>query len=253
MPGRGMSFILYVVILLASLSSVMMGLDWLSTPPPPIPKSVQTVSAPAKQAAPTAKAAAAIKPAANKTAETKTTETKTAAKKPAPKPAVATTGEVSPSAAAQTIAKAGAVPQPDAAVQPHTTGNAPADSAGHQGAGASRNTVGIIANEAGDGGANAQANAGPRCDVQACAAHYRSFNPTDCTYQPFDGPRRLCTVGNPPSQANDAATDVETSDASTPRASSPCNVQACTAAYRSFDPATCTWQPFDGPRRACKK
>src|SRR4029450_7455658 len=31
-----------------------------------------------------------------------------------------------------------------------------------------------------------------RCDVQACAGAYRSFRASDCTYQPFDGVRRLC-------------------------------------------------------------
>jgi len=33
----------------------------------------------------------------------------------------------------------------------------------------------------------------PACNVPACEAAYRSFTPADCTYQPFDGPRRLCT------------------------------------------------------------
>jgi hypothetical protein len=32
-----------------------------------------------------------------------------------------------------------------------------------------------------------------RCNVDACAAAYRSFRPADCTYQPSNGPRRLCT------------------------------------------------------------
>ena len=31
-----------------------------------------------------------------------------------------------------------------------------------------------------------------RCDVRACASAYRSFRASDCTYQPFQGPRRLC-------------------------------------------------------------
>jgi hypothetical protein len=36
---------------------------------------------------------------------------------------------------------------------------------------------------------------GPRyCDVRACAATYRSFDPRSCTYQPFYGPRQYCTV-----------------------------------------------------------
>ncbi len=260
MPGRGMSFILYVVVLVVSLSSVMMGLDWLSTPPPPIPKSVQTASAPVKTAVGKAtvgeaaiKAAAAGKTAtvktdasktdasktgSSKTASSKNPESKTAARKPAT-PAVATTGEASHTAVAPAAANADAATQPDAA--------------GGQGGGTSDNTLSAMANETDSGGADAQANAGPRCDVQACAAHYRSFDPTDCTYQPFDGPRRLCTVGHPPQQASDTATGVETSDASREPASSSCNVQACAAAYQSFDAATCTWQPYDGPRRPCDK
>ena len=31
------------------------------------------------------------------------------------------------------------------------------------------------------------------CNVQACTAAYRSFTSADCTYQPSNGPRRLCT------------------------------------------------------------
>jgi hypothetical protein len=32
-----------------------------------------------------------------------------------------------------------------------------------------------------------------RCNVNACTAAYRSFRAADCTYQPSDGPRRLCS------------------------------------------------------------
>ena len=34
------------------------------------------------------------------------------------------------------------------------------------------------------------------CDVQACSRAYRSFRESDCTYQPFSGPRQVC-VGPP--------------------------------------------------------
>lgn len=30
------------------------------------------------------------------------------------------------------------------------------------------------------------------CNVAACAAAYRSFRESDCSYQPFEGPRRIC-------------------------------------------------------------
>lgn len=36
------------------------------------------------------------------------------------------------------------------------------------------------------------------CDVQACSNAYSSFRAVDCTYQPFEGPRRACIA--PPMQ-----------------------------------------------------
>ncbi len=32
-----------------------------------------------------------------------------------------------------------------------------------------------------------------QCNIAACSAAYRSFRAADCTFQPFEGPRRLCT------------------------------------------------------------
>ena len=45
-----------------------------------------------------------------------------------------------------------------------------------------------------------------RCDVRACASAYKSFRESDCTYQPFSGPRQLCV--SPPAaqrQANESS------------------------------------------------
>lgn len=33
----------------------------------------------------------------------------------------------------------------------------------------------------------------PACDPSACGQAYVSFRATDCTYQPYEGPRQLCT------------------------------------------------------------
>jgi len=33
----------------------------------------------------------------------------------------------------------------------------------------------------------------PICNIEACTAAYHSFTASDCTYQPSNGPRRLCT------------------------------------------------------------
>ena len=77
----------------------------------------------------------------------------------------------------------------------------------------------------------------PKCDIAACDAAYRSFTPEDCTYQPFDGPRQLCTRGTPPAaaaQATPEATSQSTPQAPTSdnaRAQASCNVAACSDAY----------------------
>ena len=36
------------------------------------------------------------------------------------------------------------------------------------------------------------------CEAQACASTYASFRTSDCTYQPYEGPRRVCAA--PPKQ-----------------------------------------------------
>lgn len=38
----------------------------------------------------------------------------------------------------------------------------------------------------------ASQSAGPSCNIEACSKAFRSFRGSDCTFQPFAGPRRLC-------------------------------------------------------------
>ena len=40
--------------------------------------------------------------------------------------------------------------------------------------------------------ANASVAAPNKCDVHGCSAAYASFRTSDCTYQPYEGPRRIC-------------------------------------------------------------
>ncbi len=35
------------------------------------------------------------------------------------------------------------------------------------------------------------------CDIAMCSATYQSFRASDCTFQPYVGPRQVCTRGNP--------------------------------------------------------
>ncbi len=90
----------------------------------------------------------------------------------------------------------------------------------------------------------------PKCDVVVCAQAYRSFQESDCTWQPFDGPRRLCTKGTETPAA--PAASAARAEAATPGAGR-CNLKACAEAYVSFNAGDCTYQPTDGPRRLCEK
>jgi hypothetical protein len=91
------------------------------------------------------------------------------------------------------------------------------------------------------------------CDVGACSATYRSFRASDCSFQPEGGgPRQICDparIGAAEPQASHPF------DAAVPegRAAS-CDQEACAAAYQSFRPSDCSYQPVDGgPRQICDR
>jgi penicillin-binding protein 1A len=92
-----------------------------------------------------------------------------------------------------------------------------------------------------------------RCDIRACSSAYRSFDPSDCTYQPFGGgPRVHCgrdPAGRPdevrPSPGPQVAADVP---------SGMCNINLCAETYSSFRASDCTYQPYGGgPRQTCDR
>jgi len=88
----------------------------------------------------------------------------------------------------------------------------------------------------------------PKCDVSACTRAFRSFRASDCTYQPSDGPRRLCPIGVVPSKPSGPPVAAPTSNSN-----AQCNVNACAAAYASFNRSDCTFQALGGPRMRCAK
>lgn len=137
------------------------------------------------------------------------------------------------------------------------------------------------------------ASAGPsaaaapaQCDRSACASAYHSFRASDCTYQPFDGPRQLCElrpgsadIAVPkkreaaPTQTEaragpDQSQPVRTEMQDLPPAAPPpqiattvpdshagmrCDVDRCAARYSSFHASDCTYQPLGGgPRSLCE-
>jgi hypothetical protein len=82
-----------------------------------------------------------------------------------------------------------------------------------------------------------------RCDQAACDAAYSSFRSSDCTYQPYAGPRRLCEKEGPEDDVQPLQ------HVSTASASRLCDHDRCARRYRSFDPLTCTYQPYAGRSR----
>jgi len=219
-----MAFVFYAVLMVVSLSSVVFGLEWLSEAPPVWkPVAVASVKQATKQPV---KSAAAAKAAGAR-------DTATTAQAGATQAQASTTEAAGASADARRTAMA----------------STKADN----GAGAPND---IMAPEPGTQAAPDSAEAAPKCDVQACEAAYRSFRVSDCTWQPYEGPRRFCDKGTPPgrSTAQDAGQTTGQDSAAAPQEqTSSCDVRACSAAYFTFDPTDCTYQPSDGPRRICTK
>jgi len=136
---RAMQFLVYLTVLMASVSTILLEVHWLTSPAPPAKPAIQASASP-----PTPKTEgpnAALSPVYPKKAD-------------APPPADSVSNVQLSTAAA--IPQAAPVPQPGAAAPEQ------------------------------------QAASGNRCDIQACTDAYKSFRASDCTYQSFEGPRRVC-------------------------------------------------------------
>jgi hypothetical protein len=205
-----MSFLVYFFVLLVAASSVLFGLDWMHAPLQPPPSAARTMQT------------ARVPVPATNVAETRAQPASQAHKVADATPAVAP----APTASAAVAAVPASAAATDGVSATETTGSTDTQTAQAKETAVSK---------------------APLCDVSACERSYHTFTPIDCTYQPYGGPRRLCTKGAPP--GGHAALLA----ANESRAQANCNVSACASAYGSFDAATCTYQPYDGPRRLCTK
>lgn len=150
----------------------------------------------------------------------------------------------------QTVSQLGKPPAPRGAVQPTPAAVEPQPQAKSAAVPPPADRTQIKTAEDAQAAADAQAQKvaaapPPACDVNACASAYFTFRASDCTYQPSVGPRRLCTKGAPEAaeaQATGAAPAVPG-----------CHYRTCAEHYSSFNPADCTYQPLEGPRRVCEK
>jgi membrane peptidoglycan carboxypeptidase len=90
-----------------------------------------------------------------------------------------------------------------------------------------------------------------QCDYQACSRSYDSFRAFDCTYQPYDGPRKLCEKNL---RVSESASHESASEPPDSNSQAQCNHEICSSMYGSFDPSDCTYQPYGGgPRRICDR
>ena len=200
-----MQFLVYLSVLMVSLSTVLLEIHWLTTPAPQ-PKAVVQASAPPRPRV--EGPSPALSPVYPKKVEpVPSTQSPSAQSNLGSVTANSTT--VKPEVGAAT--GAGDLPKmpakPDVAQKPVTETTGAATHADDPGK--TRNA------EAQDHAHNAQASAvqpkqdktedatasNNRCDVNACASAYKSFRASDCTYQPFGGERRLC--GKAPEQRAD--------------------------------------------------
>ena len=153
------SFIAVSAVLAVALCNVVFGMNWLAERPPARPLAAVTgVSEPPMLASPPFQSP--------------------------PVPAAAG----SPPLKGNTAAPARGAPLPNTAAQRNAPA-APKISTSQP------DTAIIIMNEP---AAPATAEAPPKCDIAACAAAYRTFTASDCTYVPSFGVRKLCTKGTPP-------------------------------------------------------
>jgi hypothetical protein len=225
-----MSYIVYFFVALIAAASVLFGLDPEPAPMSPMPLSQYALRA-AVPPPPSAPAIVSVEPKAE----------------PAAAPAAAPAVPAKPPVAVAARPAQGPVPPTALDQQPAS----------------------IAAAEPGSAKAAAPVASAspPACNVEACAAAYRSFTAADCTFQPSDGPRRLCSKGAPPAAPVAAApaspasiSPATTSPATTAAAPAAearahaCNVAACSQSYpRSFNAADCTFKPAEGPRKTCTR
>ena len=189
--GPPMQFLVYLTVLMVSISTVLLEVHWLTSPAPQPKPAVQAanVSAqPRKVEGPTV----VLSPVYPKPAET-TPAAPTGAPQPqqsqessstAAAPAAVAANPESQKAASETTGIAARAEDNRDAAAATTFVNRGDISQGTDKGADNRQGFSTVAAQA--------ATSNNRCDVQACASAYQSFRASDCTYQPFEGTRRVC-------------------------------------------------------------
>jgi hypothetical protein len=169
-----MAFLAYVAILLVSISGILLELNWLTQPKLEAKPAMHAMSAPPS---------AAVRRVVAKVDRPNAERDPVYPKQADTPPAIEMNAEAPKAATAPAVAE---VPMPPARPQEAEQANAgdppPAAAAQPQ----------AIANAS--LAERASVTAKLQCDVAACAGAYTSFRESDCTFQPYEGPRRLCAA-----------------------------------------------------------
>jgi hypothetical protein len=194
-----MSFLFYFFVLLIAASSVLFGLDWLSSPLPPMPKSkpavhVASTPAPAKPPIAQAEKNAKLSPIHSAAPGELRSADADAAKAAQARPTDAESASAHEQASQTKNAGAPSTCNVNACASAYHTFRAsdctyqPYDGPRRLCTKGAPPAIGSAAAAVQAGEARAQAS----CNVAACERAYQSFDSSDCTYQPYNGPRRLC-------------------------------------------------------------
>jgi hypothetical protein len=212
-----MQFLIYVVVVLVSISSILLELDWLTKPKVEPRPAVHAASAPAPVPPVAALKAdgpsVVLSPVYPKKPDAAPAEA-TASEAPAA-PAPVETNGAAPAATAAAGTAAAPASEPDksankpsilpsilsAPAMTATTTPTPATATPPP---ATPKPVAAIPAAATPVAQQAQNS----CDVAACSSAYQSFRASDCTYQPFQGPRQVCVA--PPAATHKAAAQTQT-------------------------------------------
>lgn len=94
------------------------------------------------------------------------------------------------------------------------------------------------------------------CPVAACSARFRSFRASDCTFQPYSGPRRRCVISGAPDGAETASAPAQASARIAPAAAGatepPVIDEATAEPARAPQPAAAA-VPAPGDSRAARR
>ncbi|MGB6349980.1 MAG: BA14K family protein [Pseudolabrys sp.] len=209
-----MQFLVYVTVLMVSISTVLLEVHWLTSPAPQPKPAVQTANtnvARPKIEGPNAE----LSPVYPKPETPRPATTASSAQQsdtvPANSNASGSDGAPAPPASVQQLAPTSATTNVTSSQQPavDTTANAEPKAEPMQKlpetTGVATRTddakpapsaaVPLAASNRVDDPSPLQQPAvasNNRCDIQACASAYKSFRASDCSYQPFDGSRRFC-------------------------------------------------------------